>query len=97
GPEIEGTALLLTNSVIMDMRGPDDSDGIYIHAPGAGQTCVIKDTVIAAGDDDGIDTLDPVVTVEHCIIRDWSNTGEDAKGISVFNGATTVRRCLIVD
>lgn len=97
GPEIQGTALLVTNSVIMDMRGPDDSDGIYVHAPGAGQVCAIKNSVIAAGDDDGIDTLDPVITVDNCIIRDWNNLLEDAKGISVFNGATTVRRSLIVN
>lgn len=97
GPEIQGTALLVTNSFIMDMLGPDDSDGIYIHAPGAGQTCAVKYSVLAVGDDDGIDTLDPVVTVEDCIIRDWSNLLEDAKGISVFNGATTVKRSLIVD
>ena len=97
GPEIQGTALLVTNSVIMDMLGTDDSDGIYIHAPGAGQKCAIKNSVLAAGDDDAIDTLDPVVTVENCIIRDWNNLLEDAKGISVFNGSTTVRGTLIVN
>ncbi len=97
GPEIQGTGLLMTNCFIMDMLGPDDSDGIYIHAPGAGQTCAVKNSVLAVGDDDGIDTLDPVVTVDDCIIRDWSNLLEDAKGISVFNGATTIRRSLIVD
>jgi hypothetical protein len=97
GPEIQGTALLVTNSVIMDMRGPDDSDGIYVHAPGGGQTCAIKNSILAAGDDDGIDTLDPVFTVDNCIIRDWNNLLEDAKGISVFNGSTTIRRSLIVN
>ena len=97
GPEIQATALLVTNCVIMDMLGPDDSDGIYVHAPGAGQTCVIQNSVLAAGDDDAIDTLDPVITVENCIIRDWNNLLEDAKGISVFNGSTTVRGTLIVD
>lgn len=97
GPEVEGTGLLFTNGVIMDMRGPDDSDGMYIHAQGAGQVCALKRSVIAAGDDDGLDTLDPVVTVEDCILRDWSNLLEDAKAISVFNGVTTVRHCLIVD
>ncbi len=97
GPEIEGTAVLFTNGVIMDMRGPDDSDGMYIHAQGAGQVCALKHSVIAAGDDDGLDTLDPVVTVEDCILRDWASVVEDAKAISVFNGVTTVRRCLIVD
>jgi len=97
GPEVAGTALLFTNGVIMDMRGPDDGDGMYIHAQGAGQVCALKRSVIAAGDDDGLDTLDPVVTVEDCILRDWASLIEDAKAISVFNGVTTVRRCLIVD
>src|ERR1043165_9777852 len=97
GPEIQGTALLVTNCGVMDMLGPDDSDGIYVHAPGAGQTCAIKNSVPAAGDDDAIDTLDPVITVDDCIIRDWNNRLEDAKGISVFNGSTTVRRSLIVN
>ena len=97
GPEVDGTALLFTNGVIMDMRGPDDSDGMYVHAQAAGQVCALKRSVIAAGDDDGLDTLDPVVTVEDCILRDWSNLLEDAKAISVFNGVTTVRHCLIVD
>jgi hypothetical protein len=97
GPEVEGTGLLFTNGVIMDMRGPDDGDGMYIHAQSAGQVCALKHSVIAAGDDDGLDTLDPVVTVEECILRDWASVVEDAKAISVFNGVTTVRRCLIVD
>ncbi|HEU0011121.1 MAG TPA: hypothetical protein VFT34_14990 [Verrucomicrobiae bacterium] len=97
GPEIEGTAVLFTNGVIMDMRGTDDSDGMYIHAQSGGQVCALKRSVIAAGDDDGLDTLDPVVTVEDCILRDWASVVEDAKAISVFNGVTTVRRCLIVD
>lgn len=97
GPEIAGTALLFTNSVIMDMLGNDDADGIYIHAQGGGQVCALKHSVIAAGGDDGIDTLNSAVLVEGCIIRDWSNLLEDAKGISVFNNVTTVRRSLIVD
>jgi hypothetical protein len=53
--------------------------------------------VIAAGGDDGIDTLGSVITIEDCIIRDWASRVEDAKGISVFNGATHVRRSLVVD
>src|SRR6185503_16148309 len=97
GPEVDGTAMLFTNGVIMDMRGPDDGDGMYIHAQSAGQVCAVKHSVIAEGDDDGLDTLDPVVTVEDCILRGWASVVEDAKAISVFNGVTTVRRCLIVD
>ncbi len=97
GPEIAGTALLVTNSLIADMYGPDDGDGIYIHAQSGGQQCQLIDSVIGNGDDDGIDTLDSSVVVERCIIRSWNNLFEDAKGISVFNGLTQVRQSLIVD
>jgi hypothetical protein len=81
----------------MEMNGPDDADGIYIHSQAAGQSASLVNSVVAIGDDDGIDTLGSVVTVENCIIRDWASRVEDAKGISVFNGATYVRRCLIAD
>jgi hypothetical protein len=97
GPEIAGTALLCSNTWIMDMRGPDDSDGIYVHDQSGGQRVLFSHCVIAAGDDDGIDTLGSIVEVEDCIIREWDNLFEDAKGISVFNGATYVRRSLIVN
>jgi hypothetical protein len=96
GPEISGTGLVCTNTYFLEMRGPDDADGIYPHASG-GRPLQITGCVFAFGDDDGIDTLDSVVELEDCIIRDWSNRLEDAKGISVFNGATYVRRCVIVD
>jgi hypothetical protein len=95
GPEIDGTALLCTNTWIMDMQGPNDCDGIYVHNQKAGQTILITDCVIAQGDDDGIDTLGSTVTVENCIIREWRNLQEDAKGVSIFNGAADLRRCLI--
>jgi hypothetical protein len=97
GPEISGTALACTNTWIMDMNGPDDADGIYPHAQGTGQQITLSGCVLAAGDDDGIDTLGSVVTVENCILRDWASVVEDAKAISVFNGATHIRGCLIVD
>jgi hypothetical protein len=97
GPEIAGTALLCTNTWIMDMSGPDDADGFYVHDQSAGQQVVFTGCVIADGDDDGIDTFGSTITVENCILRDWDNRLEDAKGISVFNGATVVRRSLIVD
>ncbi len=97
GPEIDGTSLLCTNSCIYEMSGPDDCDGIYLHNQKAGQNITLTGCVIAAGDDDGIDTLGSTITVENCIIRDWQNLKEDAKGISVFNGATSLRRCLITD
>ncbi len=97
GPEINGAALRLTNSHITEMLGPDDSDGIYIHNQKPGQNITIEDTVIAQGDDDGIDTLGSDITVQNCIIRDWKNLNEDSKGISVFGGAVRVSQCLLVD
>ncbi len=97
GPEIASTALQFLDSYIIDMRGNDDADGIYLHNQRAGQEIVMRGSVVAGGDDDGIDTLGAVMTLEDCIVRDWNSVIEDAKGISVFNGATHVRRCLIVD
>jgi hypothetical protein len=97
GPEIQGTALLCTNTWIMDMRGPDDSDGIYVHDQAEGQQVLFSGCVVADGDDDGIDTLGSVITVENCIIREWNNLAEDAKAISALNGAVHVRRSIIVD
>jgi hypothetical protein len=97
GPEISTTALLCTNTWIMQMRGLDDADGIYVHDQSAGQQVLFADCVIVDGDDDGIDTLGSFVDVDNCIIRDWASRVEDAKGISVFNGATHVRRSLIVN
>lgn len=97
GPEISGTALACTNTWMMDMRGNDDADGIYLHDQAAGQLLTLSGCVLANGDDDGIDTLGASLTVEDCILRDWASVVEDAKALSVFNGATTVRRTLIVD
>lgn len=95
GPEIQGTSLFCTNTYFMDMTGPDDADGIYLHGQGPGGQIILSGCVIAQGDDDGIDTLDSVSTVEDCIIRDWASKIEDAKGISAYHGAVHVRRCLI--
>src|SRR5262249_28193647 len=75
-----------------EMFGPDDANGIYLHAPGAGQTVKLTGCVVAFGDDDGIDTLGPVVTVENCIIRDFCD-----KSISILDGNTSIDKCLIVD
>jgi len=97
GPEIAGTALACTNTWILDMTGPDDADGIYLHDQAAGQQVTLSGCVLAAGGDDGIDTLGAVITVEKCIVREWNSVVEDAKGISAFNGATHVRDSLIVD
>lgn len=97
GPEIQGTAVLLTNSYITEMFGLDDADGIYLLTQGAGQQIKLVDSVFAFGQDDGIDTLGSTITVEHCIVRDWNNPNEDAKGVTVFSGETKIWNCLIVD
>jgi len=97
GPEIGGTALLCTNTWMMDMGGTDDADGIYLHDQSVGQTIALSGCVVARGDDDGIDTLSSTVTIENCIVRDWDNLLEDAKGISAYNGVVHVRRSVIVD
>ena len=96
GPEIAGTGLVCTNSYLLEMTGPDDADGIYLHTA-AGRPLTLSRCVIASGADDAIDTLDSTVTVENCLIRDWPNANEDAKGVSVFNGEVLLRRCLIAN
>ena len=96
GPEIEGTSLLCTNSYFMEMRGPDDCDGIYLHNSD-GKSLRVVDSVFIGGDDDAVDTLASYVVIKNCIFRGWLNEGEDAKAISVFNGRVDVQRCLIAD
>src|SRR3954471_19196781 len=48
GPEIASTGLVLTNSYIMQMTGPDDADGFYLHDSG-GRSLLITGCVIAGG------------------------------------------------
>lgn len=96
GPEIASTSLLFSNSCIMEMRGPDDSDGIYLHDAGA-LPLVLTGSVFAGGDDDAVDTLNSNVLIQNCILRDWPNPNEDAKGVSGFHGEITLRRCLVVN
>jgi hypothetical protein len=97
GPEISETSLLLTNSYIVEMIGINDSDGIFLDAQRPGQTVTLSGCVIAEGDDDGIDTLGSIFTVENCIIRNWRNPFEDSKGISVDGGEARIWRSLLVD
>jgi len=97
GPEINGTALLLTNSYIVEMYGVNDSDGIFLDAQQPGQSITLTRSVIAEGDDDGIDTLGSTFTVDHCIIRNWRNPFEDSKGISVEGGEARIWHSLLVD
>jgi hypothetical protein len=91
GPEIAGTSLRCEHGWILDMRNPDDADGIYIHSQQAGQTCRLTDMVIVGMDDDGIDTLGSTVIIEDTLVR-----GCKDKAVSVFDGQTTLRRCLLV-
>ena len=92
GPEIDGTALLCTNTHVMNMFGPDDDDAIYIHSLNAGQRARVVDSVVAFMDDDGVDTLGAVVEVEDCLIRDVFD-----KGTSVFGAEVRIRNCLYAD
>jgi len=97
GPEISETALLLTNSYLVEMFGVNDSDGLLLGQQQPGQTITITGCVFAEGDDDGIDTEGATFTVDDCLIRDWNNDQEDSKGISVGGGEAILRRSLLVD
>jgi hypothetical protein len=97
GPEVTETTLLLTNSYIIGMYGIEDSDALFLDVQQPGQTLQIIDSVLADGDDDGIDTLSAIFTVKNSIIRDWKNPFEDSKGISIENGEARIDHCLLVD
>lgn len=73
----------------------NDDDGIYIHGAGAGQTILISNSVVALVDDDAIDTLGAVLTIDRVIVRDATNPNEDAKGISINGGAATITNTLV--
>ena len=92
GPEISGTALLMERTWILEMRNPDDADGIYLYDQQAGQTITLRGGVVAGTDDDDIDTLGCVATIEDYILRDSKD-----KGLSQYNGDVTLRRVLAVD
>ena len=65
GPEINGTAILFEGSYTMEMIGPDDNDGIYLHNQQSGQDITLRNCVVARTTDDGIDTLGSTVTIEN--------------------------------
>jgi hypothetical protein len=98
GPELDGTALLCTNTHFIEFRGSDDADALYIHTQAANQQVYMVDSVVGFTDDDGLDTLGANMTVERSIFRNM-NSGVDAdgKGLSLFNGVTHLKRCLVVD
>lgn len=89
GPEISGTALLFRNSYIIDMRGDDDADAIYIHGQQPGQQARLEGSVIAGTDDDGMDTLGSRVTIHDSIVRDAFD-----KGMSLFGNEVHISHCL---
>ncbi|HVR73925.1 MAG TPA: hypothetical protein VMT52_06310 [Planctomycetota bacterium] len=95
GPEIDGTALIFEDSFSLEHHGSDDNDGIYLHDQRPGQNITLLGSVIAAGDDDGIDTLGSDVTIEDTIVRDFRDPAQDSKGISVLHGEVVVRRCIV--
>ena len=90
GPEIHGGAFLFTNSYVLEIYEANDADGIYLYSPGS--SFKITGSVIAFGDDDGMDILSGTAVVENSIIRDFCD-----KGVSMSAGTLTVRRSLIVD
>jgi hypothetical protein len=99
GPELFDTALLMEDTWVTDMRGiyredgiTDDDDGIYLHEAGPGQEMIIRRSVFAYCDDDGIDLLGGETTVEDVILRNI-----ECKGVSVLSNAFTMRRGLVVD
>jgi len=75
GPETHTTGLLFEDSYITEMFGANDNDAIYVHRQQDGQSIVFRRAVLAAGDDDGLDTLGPTVRVEDSIIRDFYDKG----------------------
>ena len=91
GPEIGGTALLLEDTFINEMRSPNDSDGIYLHDAGP-KTILLHGSVIAGVDDDDVDQLGGVMTVEDCILRDSKD-----KAVSQYDGEVFVRNTLAID
>jgi hypothetical protein len=88
GFEIAGTPLMFDHSYVFDMRGPDDADGIYLH--GAPQSITLQHGMIGALDDDDVDTLNAVVTIDDMILRDAHD-----KGVSVLDGVVTIKNSLI--
>ena len=90
GPEIDNTQLVFERGAIHEMFGEDDNDGIYMHSQGAGQILVIAESVVAAGDDDAIDTLRASVEIRDTIVRDFAD-----KGISVFHDEVLVSGCVV--
>ena len=98
GPELQSTALLITNTHFVEFRWRDDADALYVNGPGANQRVHMVDSMIGYTDDDGLDTLDANMTVERSIFRNInSGVDPDGKGISIFNRTVHLKRCIIAD
>ena len=98
GPELDGSAINIQDSLIADMLAanresgsPDDEDSIYIHDSG-GRPVLIQRCVFANCGDDNIDLLGGSVTVEDSIVRNAFD-----KGISALSNNVTLLRCQLVD
>jgi len=92
GPEIEATALALTDTFITEMYGPNDNDGLYIHSQLAGQDVTLTRLVIADVDDDGLDTLRSDIDVVDFVTRDCFD-----KGVSIYGGVVNFDRMISVN
>lgn len=92
GPEVSGTALLMEDTFIYEMRGTDDNDAIYIWGQQAGQLINIRRGMMGFTNDDGLDTMNSVLAIDGTIFRD---TGD--KGASIYNGEPSFTRCLFVN
>ncbi|MEN8864845.1 MAG: lamin tail domain-containing protein [Akkermansiaceae bacterium] len=99
GIETFDTDVLVEDCHITDMLGiyredgiTDDNDAIYLHGASSGQEIILRRLVVAYVDDDGIDTLDAIVTMEDVISRNCFD-----KGTSIFSNDVTITRGLFVD
>ena len=108
GAEIDCNRALLEDNFVVEMRGKDDNDGIYIWGFDAygladqtrqehwvGKTREDEDvkvvrTVVADGDDDGIDTRGSSPLFEGCLMYGWAD-----KGVSLTNGKPHIQDTLI--
>ena len=90
GPEIASSQLLFERGAIMEMYGHNDNDGIYLHRQQEHQTITLRQSIIASGDDDAIDTRRAMVRIEDCIIRDFAD-----KGVSVTDVETQISGTVI--
>ena len=92
GIETERSALTVERSAIQETRSPDDADGLYLVETVEGRRSIIRSSVVAASDDDGIDTRDAEVRIEGSVLRDHRD-----KGLSVDRGSVRVIDTFVVD